>query len=81
MMRSTVPTKFEVDGVGETGGGGGSGVPTATGVGAVDGTLTAGTTGVVRNRIAIETSAKITRKTTHSRIRSFAALMDHSRDN
>src|SRR6185295_15118977 len=79
MMRLAVPTKVEVDGVGETGGGGGNGVPTATG--ALGGIATDGTLGVVRNRIAIETSATITRNTTHSRIRSFAAFMDHSRHN
>jgi hypothetical protein len=36
---------------------------------------------VVRERIAIETSAKITRNTTTSRILSLVALMDHSGDN
>ncbi len=79
MIRSATPTNVEVDGVGETGGGGGNGVPTATGT--LGGSEMVGTTGVVRKRIAIETSAKITRNTTHSRIRSFAALMDHSGDN
>src|SRR5689334_5287061 len=73
MMRLAVPTKLEVDGVGETGGGGGRGVPIATG--GSGGMPTAGTAGVVRERIAIETRATITRNTTHSRMRSFAALM------
>jgi hypothetical protein len=79
MMRLAVPTKLEVDGVGDTGGGGGNGVAIATG--ALGGTSTAGTTGLVRNRIAIETRAKITRNTTTSRIRSFAVLMNHSGNN
>lgn len=80
MMRSAVPTKVEVDGVGETGGGGGSGVPTATGTSG--GSEMVGTTGVVvLKRIAIEIRAMITRNTTHSRIRSFAALMDLLRNN
>jgi hypothetical protein len=74
-MRLAVPTKLEVEGVGETGGGGGSGVPISTGDSG--GIPTAGTTGVVRNRIAIETRATITRNTTHSRIRSFNGLMSH----
>jgi hypothetical protein len=79
MMRSAVPTKLEVDGVGETGGGGGRGVPIATGT--LGGRSTAGTTGVMRKRITIETSARITRNTTHSRILSFVALMDHFGNN
>jgi hypothetical protein len=36
---------------------------------------------VVRKRIAIEIRATITRNTTHSRILSFVALMDHSGHN
>jgi hypothetical protein len=76
MIRLAVPTKFEVDGVGETGGGGGRGVPIATG--ASGGMPSEGTTGVVRNRIAIEIRATTTRNTTHSRIRSLAVLIGHS---
>src|SRR6185312_9679988 len=74
MMRLTVPTKLEVDGVGEIGGGGGSGVPIATGDSG--GIPTEGTTGMVRKRIAIEIRATITRNTTHNRIRSFTAPMN-----
>src|ERR1051325_8403282 len=64
MMRFAVPTKFEVSGLGETGGGGGNGVPTATGISA--GRSIDGRTGALRNRITVATSATITRNTTHN---------------
>ena len=73
MIRSTVPTKFEVVGVGDSVGG--KGVPIATGD--VGGRSSAGTTGVIRKVIATQTSATMTRNTTESKIRSLRAAMAH----
>ena len=70
MMRFAVPTKFDVAGVGVSAGG--KGVPIATG--AEGGKSIDGSTGVVLNLLAIETSAPITKNKTTSRIRNFAAF-------
>jgi hypothetical protein len=78
MMRFTVPIKFELIGVGDSAGGG-NGVPIATGD--VSGRSTAGTSGVIRKVIATQTSATMTRNTTHSKIRSFPEPMPTFRVN
>src|ERR1041384_5324920 len=73
------PTKFAGSGVGVGDSVGGSGVPIA--IGALCGRSTAGSGGVVRKPLRIDTIETITRNDTHNRILSFHAPMKELRVN